>query len=73
MDEELKAHLEAMEGRVMERITSLQEQMLERFRAANQQFNAIGETLKTMNTSLELITSLLTDFARRITDLEKKP
>ena len=66
MDEELKLHLEAMEARLMGRITGLQEQMLDRFRAT-------GETLKTINTSLELMTSLLSDFARRITDLEKKP
>lgn len=69
MSDELKA----MEDRLMARITGLQEQMLDRFRAVDQRFDSIGATLKSMNTTLELMTSLLTDFAGRITHIEKKP
>lgn len=58
MDEELKAHLEAMEGRLMARITGLQEQMLERFGAVERLLGLLGP--------------LVVDHARRLTDLEKK-
>lgn len=66
MDEELKAHLDAMEGRLMERITGLQEQMVERFRS-------VEARLGSLETNTQSIVLLLTDFARRITDLERKP
>lgn len=66
MDEELKAHLEAMEGRVMERITGLQEQMLERFRS-------VEARLGSLETNTQSIVMLLAGFDRRITDLEQKP
>lgn len=66
MDEELKAHLEAMEGRLMERITGLQEQMVERFRA-------VDARLGSLETNAQTIVMLLSSFDKRITNLEDKP
>lgn len=65
MDEELKAHLEAMEGRLMERITGLQEQMVERFRS-------VEARLGSLETTIQTVVMLLSSFDKRITNLEDK-
>lgn len=65
MDEDLRAHLEAMEGRVMERITGLQEQMVERFRS-------VEARLGSLETNTQSIVMLLASFDKRIADLEEK-
>ena len=53
-----------MEKRLIGRITTAQETIIERMRDSNRALDA-------MNTNLELITTLLTDLVRRVTDLER--
>lgn len=48
----------------MGRITGLQEQMLE-------QFSAVDKRIDSLDRTMGLVLTLLSDFARRITDLEK--
>ena len=54
MDDETRAHLEAMEARLMQRITGLQEQMLERFSAVDGRFRTIEGHLVAINTTMSL-------------------
>jgi guanylate kinase len=56
--------LTALEKRLIGRITMAQETIIERMRDSNRALDA-------MNTNLELITTLLTDLVRRVTDLER--
>lgn len=60
-DDELNRRFDAM----MERLNDAQEAIIERVRAC--------ETLvAALNTTMTLAVTLLTDIARRVTDLEKK-
>lgn len=61
-DDELTRRFDGL----MERITGLQEQMLERFRS-------VEARLGSLETNTLSIVMLLRGFDRRITDLEKKP
>ena len=65
MDEELKAHLEAMEGRLMQRINTNHGIMLERFRS-------VEARLGSLETNTQSIVMLLRSFDQRITGLEEK-
>jgi len=56
--------LATMEKRLIGRITTAQETIIERMRDSNRALDA-------MNTNLELITTLLTDLVRRVADLER--
>jgi hypothetical protein len=78
MDEETRAHLDAMEGRLMSRIDILQEQMVDRFRGVDTAFRRIDATLtahtELMRSHTEMMRNTNTplDHGKRITDLEKK-
>lgn len=61
-DEELSRRFDGL----MERITGLQEQMLERFRS-------VEARLGSLETSMQSVVMLLKSFDRRISDLEDKP
>lgn len=71
---------EATEARLMGRINTLQEQMLERFRgvdisltAINQTLTAYGEMMRNTNLLLNMLVTGYGDHGKRITDLEGKP
>jgi hypothetical protein len=79
MDEETRQHLEAMEARLMSRITGAQEALIERIR--NVEATVAGQTTaiaglteiaRSTNTLMGTLAGLMTDVARRVTDLEKK-
>lgn len=61
-DEELSRRFDGL----MERITGLQEQMLERFRS-------VEARLGSLETAMQTIVMLLSSFDKRITSLENKP
>ena len=79
MDDETRQHLEAMEARLMSRITGAQEALIERIRTVEASVGglaasvaALTELARTTNTTLTLLVNLMTDVGRRVTDLEKK-
>jgi hypothetical protein len=72
MDDETRQHLEAMEARLMSRITGAQEALIERLRSCEASLAALTEVVRSTNTTMALIANLMTDVARRVTDLEKK-
>jgi hypothetical protein len=79
MDDETRQHLEAMEARLMSRITGAQEALIERIRTVEASVGglaasvaALTELARTTNTTLTLLVNLMSDVARRVTDLEKK-
>jgi hypothetical protein len=78
-DDELKGLLEAMEGRLMSRITNAQEVLIERVRTVEAGLNgvaasvaALTEVAHSTNTLIGTLAGLMTDVGRRVTDLEKK-
>jgi hypothetical protein len=75
MDEETKAAFAAL----MQRMNDGFEHVADRMSAVERQVNELGkridgltEIARTTNTLLSTVAGLLTDFGRRITDLEKK-
>ena len=72
MDDETRAFLEAMEARLMGRLNNAQEAIIERVRACESAIAALTEVARSGNTTMAVIANLLTDVARRVTDLEKK-
>ena len=79
MDDETRQHLEAMEARLMSRITGAQEALIERIRTVEASVGglaasvaALTELARATNTTLTLLVNLMTDVGRRVTDLEKK-
>ena len=79
MDEETRQHLEAMEARLMSRITGAQEALIERIRTVEATVGglaaavaALTEIARTTNTMMGTLAGLMTDVGRRVTDLEKK-
>jgi hypothetical protein len=86
MDEDTRQHLEAMEARLMSRITGAQEALIERIRTVEAtvagQTTAIAgltagvaaltEIARSTNTLIGTLAGLMTDVGRRVTDLEKK-
>jgi hypothetical protein len=73
MDEETKAHLDAMEAHLMGRINTLQEQMLDRFRGVDIALASHTELMRSNNTLLTMLVATITDHGKRITGLENKP
>lgn len=80
MDEETKGHLDAMEARMMGRINTNHEQLLDRFRGVDATLAVTTEAIRAVNGTLSSLTVLMNmlvtshgDHGRRITDLEKKP
>jgi len=71
-DDELRALLEAMEGRLMSRITNAQEALIERLRATDATIAALTEVTRSTNTLVGTLAGLMVDVGRRVTDLEKK-
>jgi hypothetical protein len=55
MDDETKAHLDAMEARLMGRINTLQEQMLDRFRGVDATLAAHTELMRSTNMLLNML------------------
>jgi len=79
MDDDTRAHLEAMEARLMSRITNAQEVLIERVRTVEAAISglsaavgALTELARSGNVLMSTIAGLMTDMARRVTDLEKK-
>ena len=72
MDDDTRKHLEAMEGRLMGRLNNAQEAIIERVRACETSIAALTEVARSGNTTMSLIANLMSDVARRVTDLEKK-
>jgi hypothetical protein len=72
MDEDTRNHLEAMEARLMSRITGAQEALIERIRGVEATVTALTELARSGNTTMALLVSLMSDVGRRVTDLEKK-
>ncbi|MBV9250788.1 MAG: hypothetical protein JO227_16250 [Acetobacteraceae bacterium] len=79
LEARLTAHMDAIEGRLMARINDAQERLSERIGAVekridgvDQQIVGLTELARGTNILLSTITGMLTDFGRRITDLEKK-
>lgn len=66
-DEELNQRFEALMGR----LNNAQEAIIERVRACETSIAALTEVARSGNTTMSLIATLLTDVARRVTDLEK--
>jgi hypothetical protein len=80
MDEATKAHLDAMEARLMGRLNGLEERMIERFRAVDLTLAAHTglmhshtEMTRSTNMLLEMLVNNNRDHGKRITDLENKP
>jgi len=72
MDDDTRAHLEAMEARLMGRITNAQEVLIERMRVNELAIAGLTELARSGNTLMATIAGLMTDMAKRVTDLEKK-
>jgi hypothetical protein len=79
MDEETRQYLDAMEARLMSRITGAQEALIERIRTVEATVGglaaavaALTEIARTTNTLLGTLAALMADVGRRVTDLEKK-
>jgi hypothetical protein len=79
MDDDTRAHLEAMEARLMTRMNDNQKKLLERMRINETAESALTEVARGTNNRLAAITALLstiasgqTDLGRRVTDLERK-
>jgi DNA repair ATPase RecN len=68
MDEETKAAFAAL----MQRMNDGFEHVADRMSAVEKRLDALTEIARTTNTLLSTVAGLLTDFGRRITDLEKK-
>jgi hypothetical protein len=73
MDDETRQHLEAMEARLMSRITGAQEALIERMRLSETAIAGLIELTRSTNTLTSILAGLMTDVGRRVTDLEKKP
>lgn len=73
MDDETRRYLDAMEARLMGRLTNAQEAIIERARASETTIAALTEIARSINTTLDVVANLLGDVVRRVTDLEKKP
>lgn len=72
MDDETRQHLEAMEARLMSRITNAQEVLIERMRLSETSIAGLFELARSGNIMMGTIASLMADMGRRVTDLEKK-
>ena len=79
MDDETRNHLEAMEARLMGRITGAQEALIERIRTVEATVaglttavSGLTELARSTNTLMGTLAGLMTDVGRRVTDLEKK-
>lgn len=72
MDEETRQHLEAMEARLMSRITGAQEALIERMRLNEMTIAGLIELTRSGNILIGTLAGLMTDVGRRVTDLEKK-
>jgi hypothetical protein len=75
MDEETRQYLEAMEARLMSRITGAQGaliELIERIRSVEASVAVLTELARSTNTLLGTLAGLMVDVGRRVTDLEKK-
>jgi hypothetical protein len=57
---------------MMTRINDNHETLIERLRGIDASVAMLGEAIRSGNTTMALIVSMLADFGRRVTDLEKK-
>jgi len=80
MDDATRQYLDAMEGRLMARITNAQEVLIERVRTVEAtvagvaaSVAALTEIARSTNTLIGTLAALMTDVGRRVTDLEKRP
>ena len=78
-DDATRAHLDAMEARLMTGMNDNQEKLLERMRINETSVAALTEVARGTNNTLAAITALLStiagtrnDLGRRVTDLEGK-
>jgi hypothetical protein len=79
MDKEIRAHLDAIEARLMARMNDAQEVIIERvrscetsIRACETAIHALTEVARSGNTTMSMIAGMMVDVGRRVTDLEKK-
>lgn len=72
MDEATKAHLEAMEARLIARFDTLETVMLERFQAIDNALIAQDNLMRTIRRLIAALIATAGDHSRRITDLENK-
>lgn len=64
--------IEAMEPRLLGRINNAQEAVIDRVRTCETSIAVLVELVRSGNTTMGMIANLLSDLARRVTDLEKK-
>jgi hypothetical protein len=67
-----RQYLEAMEARLMSRITGAQEAVTERMRTLDAGVAALIELMRSAQTLMGTAAGLMADVGRRVTDLEKK-
>jgi hypothetical protein len=68
MDNDTRLYLEAL----MTRLNDATEMIIERVRACETSIAALTEVARAGNTTMGVIAAMMSDVARRVTDLEKK-